>query len=497
MEIRSTPLATRLILAAILAAGFLLRLYRLDHQSVWSDEAVSITVSAKPLASLTGLLIQRDRQPPLHSYLLHFVFAAFGYGALQARALSLVLGALSIVALYLLARRLFDARTGLISALLLTVSQLGVAYSQEARPYSLLLLLSILAAYLFASALRLRNRLWWCAFVACAVLLMYTHYYAAFILIALCLAGILCRKRYPIPPAWWAWGLVVAALCYTPWLLSGAIQSMLARSGGTAHPGQVSSLSVRWYTPIAILNWFNNGKVLGFHASSPWWTYLLGGFLFSVPAVLAIKEPFRSKASREGGRRHTESIVFVCLLCVFPLLSVLAIGLIATFYNIRFTVFVVGFYYVLVARGIAALRPGLLRYGLLVLLSAYSLYALRAMYFVPYKENNRDAVAYVASAYTDSDCVIFWPEQRGGGPSIYWQVYQWRHPGIRVRDLSGIRAERADCRRVWLVVDRTWWKNLDTRRLDLGRQLLEQYYSTRARKLYFGAEVVLYERRTG
>jgi mannosyltransferase len=484
-------LRTWIVLAAIVVLGFLLRLYRLDYQSVWFDEAFSITASAKPLAPLTEFLIQRDRHPPLHYYLLHFVFALFGYGALQARVVSLIFGSLSIFVLYLLAKYLFDASTGLLSALLLALSQLGVAYSQEARNYSQLLFLSIISTYFFMVALRERRRLWWWASVVSCILLIYTHYYGVFILLGLFLFAIFYRRRYPIPRFWWAGGIALVALCYGPWLLSGVVQHNLARGRGSIPSGQVSSLSVHWFTLLTTVNWFNNGKLFGLNATFPWWTFLVGGFLFLAPVLLALKPLFKD-ATPPAAQWQKEALFLLNLLWILPLLLVCAVGLATTAFNIRFAVYLIGFYYILVARGIITLRHGILRSGFILLLSVYSLYSLRAVYFMPYKENNRDAVAYVASEYLASDCCVFWPGLRSGAPSAYWLVYQRDGPGIRVVDTKTVEARRADCKRIWLVMDQTWWRNLDTKRLDLARQTLEQQYSQAARRAYFGSEVVLY-----
>jgi 4-amino-4-deoxy-L-arabinose transferase-like glycosyltransferase len=484
-------LRTWIALAAIVVLGFLLRLYHLDYQSVWADEAFSITASAKPLASLTEFLVQRDRHPPLHYYLLHFVFALFGYGVVQARVVSLIFGTLSIFVLYLLAKYLFNAGTGLLSALLLAVSQLGVAYSQEARNYSQLLFLSITATYLFIVALRERRRLWWWAAVVSCILLIYTHYYGVFILLGLLLFATVCRGRYPIPRFWRVGGIALVALCYTPWLLSGVVQQGLARGRGFIPSAQISSLSVHWYTLFTTVNWFNNGKLVGFYASSPWWAYLFGGLLFCLPVLQAAKLLFR-ETTKSAAQWQKEALFLLNLLWILPLLLVCAMGLATRTFNIRFAVYLIGFYYVLVARGIVTARHGILRSGCIVLLSVYSLYSLRAIYCVPYKENNRDAVGYVASEYLASDCCVFWPGLRGGEPSAYWLVYHRDGPGIRVVDINTVEAGRADCKRIWLVMDKTWWRNLDTERLDLVRQTVERQYSQAARREYFGSEVVLY-----
>ena len=142
-------------LGAIVVLGAALRWFHLDDQSVWFDEASSLTLSQLPL----GDLLQSFRHPaagqplelnpPVYFVILHGWLRAFGAGGLQARLLSAAAGVLSLPLLYLLGRGLFDAGTGLRAALILAVSQLGVMYSQEARSHELVLLFSLATAYCF------------------------------------------------------------------------------------------------------------------------------------------------------------------------------------------------------------------------------------------------------------------------------------------------------------------------------------------------------------
>jgi hypothetical protein len=102
----------------------------------------------------------------------------FGYGEAGLRSLSALAGVLTIPLAYEAARKLLSVRAGLITAALTACNPLLIWYSQEARAYSLLVLLttaSLLAfAYVRAEPTTRAVALW---VLACALALA-THYYA-------------------------------------------------------------------------------------------------------------------------------------------------------------------------------------------------------------------------------------------------------------------------------------------------------------------------------
>src|SRR5262245_42640936 len=106
-------------LAIISLVGAALRFYRLDEQSLWHDEAISVIVARAPLADAlhyfrgTGSNLPFEYNPPLYELLLHGWFAAFGVGGLQARLFSAVAGTASIPLVFALGARLFGSSAGL------------------------------------------------------------------------------------------------------------------------------------------------------------------------------------------------------------------------------------------------------------------------------------------------------------------------------------------------------------------------------------------------
>jgi len=85
---------------------------------------------------------------------------------------------LTVFAVYLLGKELFGWRAGLIASVLTAVSPYMVWYSQEARNYSLLMLLTTLQMY-FAFTAVTRSR-WpdWLGLAVVTTLNLYTHYLA-------------------------------------------------------------------------------------------------------------------------------------------------------------------------------------------------------------------------------------------------------------------------------------------------------------------------------
>ncbi len=206
------------ILILLLLTAFSLRLYRLDHQEIWGDEAHSAYVASLPL--LSAVSPRTETNPPLYHLLLYFWVKLTGSSVFALRFLSLVLGVLTVSLVYRLARLAFGELVGFLAALLCAISPFLVYYSQEARMYALATFFTTLSMFLlarivsnergqfrlrrfsdavlpagqpgnqsdFASReangnLRSLDILWLAYFLATAAAI-FTHYYALFVVVA-------------------------------------------------------------------------------------------------------------------------------------------------------------------------------------------------------------------------------------------------------------------------------------------------------------------------
>ena len=136
-------------LTGIIIFGGVLRFYRIDYQSVWLDELHTINESSpsNSLGDLYTAITNGEQMPPLYFYSVYFLFKIFGYTTFVVRMYSAFLGVGSIYAFYILGKELFDKKTGIIGAFLLSVNYFHLFYSQESRPYIFLFLFGILSFY--------------------------------------------------------------------------------------------------------------------------------------------------------------------------------------------------------------------------------------------------------------------------------------------------------------------------------------------------------------
>ncbi len=168
---------------ALTALGTVLRFAGIGHQGFWFDEGnTALLVHLSP-GKMLGLIPQSESTPPLY-YGIAWVWARlFGYGEAGLRSLSALAGVATIPVVYAATAKLISRRAGVIAAALTACSPLLIWYSQEARSYALLVLLSAVSLLALAYALErptLRSLTGWA--IACAAALA-THYYAVLVIV--------------------------------------------------------------------------------------------------------------------------------------------------------------------------------------------------------------------------------------------------------------------------------------------------------------------------
>lgn len=171
-------------LLGIVLVGAFLRVYNLGTQSIWVDELFSISTSTMNVRQIISIVAYSDLSPPLYHFLLHFWMMIFGTSETAIRLLSVLFGVLAIPMIYLAGRQLFDKDAGLIAALILALSSFNIFYSQELRMYSLMVLLALLSMYFFLRFLQRSTLASSAGYVLSTTLLIYTHYYGLFIVLA-------------------------------------------------------------------------------------------------------------------------------------------------------------------------------------------------------------------------------------------------------------------------------------------------------------------------
>lgn len=170
--------------AAITALAAVLRFATLDGQSFGHDEAITVDRLEPGLLDTLDAVRLQESTPPLYYALAWAWTQLFGEGEVGVRSLSALAGTAAVPVVYLAARTLATRRVGLIAALLVAVHPMMVWFSQEARAYSLLVLMSALSLLFFARALERPTTGNLGGWAAASALALVTHYFAVFLVVA-------------------------------------------------------------------------------------------------------------------------------------------------------------------------------------------------------------------------------------------------------------------------------------------------------------------------
>ncbi|GAB2585239.1 hypothetical protein GCM10027066_28090 [Dyella jejuensis] len=126
--------------------GLAVRLFRIDHQPFWLDEALT---SQRIHLGFHGLIADSftNRHMPTYFLLLQLASSLFGSGDAWLRIPSAMFGALSVGMVFIIARRIGGLGAGAVAGLLMALSPSQVQYGQEARSYTLVTLLITVALW--------------------------------------------------------------------------------------------------------------------------------------------------------------------------------------------------------------------------------------------------------------------------------------------------------------------------------------------------------------
>jgi mannosyltransferase len=208
----------------ILLLAFALRLYRLDGQSIWIDEGISLHLATSSLAEIVANRAA-NIHPPLYFFLLKGWVALVGTDIFCARFLSALASLLQVVVIYTVARRWLGRPTAWIAALLTTLSPLSVIYAQEIRAYAFLPLVYLVQLGITHELTQKpgpHRPATWLLLGTVEVIGLHLHYTAFFVVAYAAgwsLLTFLKQKRWADMRSWWITQLLVG-LVSLPWLIA-------------------------------------------------------------------------------------------------------------------------------------------------------------------------------------------------------------------------------------------------------------------------------------
>ena len=226
-------------LVAVLALAATLRLIGLGEESFWFDEGYTVAFVSLPFIKMLKCMPAHEPHPPLY-FIIMKLWSYLGVSEVLLRFPSVICGVVTVWVLWLLVRENWGTTPAFAAALLCATSGITIWYSQEARMYSLVLLLAAFSMKYFLRFLspsRPPEKSDSAGLVVITAALVYTHNVAVLLLAAqvlfMCAWGAVNRKN-PGPVARFKkWGLSQCALLITlvPWVSLFVIQRGYVQSG--------------------------------------------------------------------------------------------------------------------------------------------------------------------------------------------------------------------------------------------------------------------------
>lgn len=202
--------------------------------SFWMDEGLSVGIASHPLMDIPGVL-REDGSPPLYYMGLHLWMQAFGRTETAVHWFSLIFSLLTIPGAMWAGWSLWGKRAGFVGAALCALNPFLTSYGEEARMYSLMGLLALLATACFLHAFVYRRGRRWVVFYGLLqALMLYTHNWGIFYGLGTFAALLFLfwrseeRKALAVDGAL---GFGIPAVLFLPWL-----PTLLFQAGHTAAP---------------------------------------------------------------------------------------------------------------------------------------------------------------------------------------------------------------------------------------------------------------------
>ena len=422
-----------------IAMGF--NLYRLGVPGIWFDEAFSVELARQPFPLFWQIIFGLEPNMELYYLFLHGwlgLTTLFGLHPTEAvvRFPSAIFSASSTVVVFLLGRRFLGLLASLIGAVLYLLNDLQLVFAQQARSYSLQLLLICLAWYALLAALTgsSHQKRWWICFIIATTLAIYAHLFSLIIVFAqLCAFGAL----FFLPAPWHEKvkrqvfslliSLIIIGLLIIPLLLV-SLQGPKTGWLPIPHSREVFNLflAISGYSKMYLL-------------------MLAAACLISLVAAIG---SYLSESARAGSWGHKRfpsfyplftrcenlrqylpiGLALLCWLVVPVAVSYLVSQGSVRFFSIRYLVTIVPPLLLLVGMGLSSLRWQTLKLILALVICAVALYAVPYYYGSAQVEDWNSTSFWVEQHYQAGDGLVCYDNAVQQGCQISVEYYFHAYP---------------------------------------------------------------------
>ena len=176
-----------IFLLLILLIGSFIRFYSLGSESFWLDEgATALEIKNYGIKQILihtlvyGKILpeyypQYDYSLPVYYIFIKLWANIFGTNEMSFRSFSALLGSMSLLLIFYLAKHLFDEKIAIMSTFLASINPTLIWFSQEARQYSFLLFLSLISLLFLLKVLNENKVKYLVGFLAVNFLIIYSQ----------------------------------------------------------------------------------------------------------------------------------------------------------------------------------------------------------------------------------------------------------------------------------------------------------------------------------
>jgi uncharacterized membrane protein len=453
------------------AVALVLRLFRIDSQSLWIDEILTLKMSDPQPGLNIWDYARFNIHGPLHAFVVYlFRFISFNDGWL--RVPSAIAGAAAVYYFYRWIGIWLGTRIARFATLLLVFHPLHIYYSQELRNYSFLFFFATFSSYYLHRLLGRRSRRDYVLYVLAIAGAALSNFSAAFLFVVHTVLYVVRKGSGAKRVARWVLVSIAILVLISPWVYRIYTYIDVGALVTPVMPGQISTTErLRGETtvsaaaiPFAIYS-FSAGFSLGpslreLHGDASMPSVIRGHF----GTVLWVAVLFGSLAVRGlvcAVRRRLPWVSVLLYLLMPMALTMLLSWQNAKVFNVRYVLVALPAYLSLVAIGLASLRTrwaALLSAAVVVTLAVSSVnYYYNGRYA---RENVRQAVRDLESRIGPEEC-IFVPSVR----EVVEYYFRKPNPVYAVFAPPGTSQERIDaqldklfanCDAFWYVRAREW-----------------------------------------
>ncbi|MGB8769870.1 MAG: glycosyltransferase family 39 protein [Candidatus Korobacteraceae bacterium] len=384
-----------LTLVTLAGAGF--RLFHLGTKSLWLDEGATVTLARMAWPHFVHVWWYGEASFQGAFFLLMRGWLHLGQSEVWVRLPAAIFGIASIPLIYLVGRKLMGVGPALASAAILAFSPTHVYYSQEARSYTMTILLVLVSSWFLVRAVEQNHERDWALWTVFGALAVYSHYFASLVLVAQA-CSLFFRKR-PAP-----WGrLIIHGLAILAIAAPGLTYVLRVPPQGMTFPWMPKP------TPKQLLH-------LALFLGGSGEKFLLAMILWSA-GVIAIRRD-RSGESTPGSYWRG---MLVISWAVVPVLLTALVSLRHPVFVQRYMIFSLPATVMLAGRGMSALPKKRIGFWLVVALCVTSIPTLILGYRKP-REDWRSATNVILASAQPGDAVVIYPFYAIVGFDYYRQL---------------------------------------------------------------------------